>query len=849
MLRHTLKRTGLGAAVMTILVISLNSVILAATSPIVTVLKPITQGLRSPVRMAQDAAGNSFVADTRNGGVIKFNPYGVPVQTIPTAGVPQGIAIAQDGKLLVSQGAFVAILNVDGSEAGRLSGQFKYSNGIAVDDVTGFIYVTDSSAHEVQVYTASGAFSRRFGSRGTLAGQFSMPTGIAFEKTSRQLVVADTLNSRIQFFDVNGVYVKSIGVTGSGPMKFASPQGVAFEYSKDPIPVLSRMYVVDTFQGNVQVIDPAGAGTALYITGTNPLNNYIGSYGNANGQLMVPTDVAFDRQNSRLLVVNGFGNITAFGIDGGSNPVDKTPPTLAIDPVLANVSTANLTVTGTVAAGASLVVSVSTSAVAGPVVFTSSTTWKCDITGLAGGDNVITATATNAAGISASQSVAVKYTLPAPVIGFSASNPSLTNIANPVISGTVDAGATVTVTNTATSLSGAATVIGTTWTYTAALAEGANHLTITTQKPMSDVAVAGTDITLDTIAPKLTVSALANGSFTSTQVQNISGTVSDASAVNVLVNSQPVIVTNGAFSSAVTLAMGVNTISVVAVDAAGNATADTRTINFDNTQPVISVTAPMDNSLTNASVITVRGAVDKISTVVVSGVAAAMSGNAWTADVNLQSGLNTIEIAATDLYGNSTFVKRSVVLDTVKPVLAISSPAQDLAVNTSTITVSGTVSDSVNVSMTYSVNGVSAVVPISAGAFTFNLSLTIEGIYPVLLTVTDAAGNVTTATRNVIYDITPPTLTIDAYKGAAPASLSGTVEPGATVVVLENGVSIGKVAIGAVNGVWLADLTGVSYNPKLLSVVATDAAGNSTVKTLAQPGAGGAVIAKPKKIR
>lgn len=847
MLRHTMKHNCLLAALTVILVISLNCVVWGATAPVVTVLKPISQLLRSPVRMALDAAGNSYVADPRNSGIIKFNPYGVAVQTMPTAGVPQGVAIAQDGKLLVSQGTFVAILNPDGSEAGRLAGTFQSANGIAVDDVTGYIYVTDSGAHEVQVYTASGAFSKRFGSRGTLAGQLMMPTGITFEKTARQLAVADTLNSRIQFFDINGVYVKTIGAPGSGPMKFASPQGVAFEYSTDAVPVLNRMYVVDAYQGNVQVIDPAGTGAALYISGTNPLNNYIGSYGGASGQLMTPTDVIFDRQNSRLLVVNGFGNVSTFGIDGGSNPVDKTPPTLSIDPVLANVSTANLTISGTVDAGSSVVVTLSTTAVAAPVVVSaSSIAWKCDITGLVGGDNVITATATNANGISASQSVTVKYTLPAPVITFATTNPSLTNIANQVISGTVDAGSTVTVTNTATTISGDATVVGTAWSFPVALAEGPNHLTVTAQKPMSDKGSAAIDVTLDTIAPKLVVSALANGSYTSTQVQNIAGTVSDANAVSVLVNNQPVAVANGAFSTAVTLVIGANTVSVLAVDAAGNVAADTRTINFDNTQPVITVSAPMDNSLTNATTVTVTGMVDKTSTVVVAGAAAAMNGNLWSADVTLLPGLNTIEIVATDLYGNSSVVKRSVVQDSIKPVLAIISPAQDLAVNTSTITISGTVSDSVGVMLMYSVNGVTVPVPVVAGAFSFILNFTAEGVYPVLLTATDAAGNVTTATRNVIYDITPPALTIAAYNGAAPAILTGTVEPGATVVVFENGVSIGKVTVDTVNGSWQADLTGISYNPKLLTVVATDAAGNTTVKTLTLPGAG---ATKPRKTR
>lgn len=826
----------------------IDTVNAVSASPVVTVLSPVTQGLRSPVRVALDAEGNFFVADTRNGGVIKFNKYGIPVQSIQTAGVPQGIAIAQDGKLLVSQGAFVAMLNGDGSEAGRLDGQFVFADGIAVDDVTGFIYVTDSSAHKVLVFTASGTFVKSFGSRGTANALFFKPTGIAFEKISRQLAVVDTLNYRIQFFDVNGTFIKKIGIAGTGPMKFTSPQGVAFEYSKDAVPVLNRMYVVDSFQGNIQAIDPAGAGTALYMAGTNPLNNYIGSYGTANGQLSVPTDVVFDAQNSRLLVANGLGNVAAFGIDGGTNPVDTTPPTLAIDPVLANVSAPDLTISGSVGNNANIVITTSTIATAGPVVFTSSSTWKCDIKGLTGGDNVITVTATGAAGTSTQQSVNVKYTLPAPKITLSPASSTLTNSSTVTISGTVDAESTVTVTNTATTVTAPALVVGTTWSYAAALAEGSNHFSITAQKPMSEKAVASTDIVLDSAAPQLAVSALADGSYTSTQVQNITGTVSDAGSVNVLINNQPASISNNTFSSAVTLATGANVISVVAVDAAGNISADTRTINFDSTQPVINVSAPMDNSITNASVITVNGTVDKTAVVSVSGVVAVMSGNSWTADLNLPAGLNTIEITATDLYGNSSTVKRSVVQDSIRPLLAISSPSQDLATNKSIINISGTVSDNSELTLVYSANGQTASVPINAGNFTFDLPLSQEGMYPVLLTLTDAAGNTTSATRNVIYDITQPDLNIDGYKGNFPAALTGTMEPGAGVGVKDGVKSIGKVTVDSSTGTWLADLTGLSYNPKLVTVVATDAAGNSTVKTLAQAGTD-VNASKPKKTR
>lgn len=838
MVRRIQKLTGLSIVLMLATVISLPGSVFAATSPVVKILSPVSQGLRTPVSAALDSAGNYYVADPRNGGIVKYSPYGVLLKVIKTAGIPQSVAVAQDGRLLVSLGEAVVILNGDGSEAGRFSdssGPFKFgiANGMAVDDVTGFVSVVDSGTSEVVVFTASGLFSSRFGVRGSAAGQLSMPTGIAFEKLSRQLAVADTLNNRIQFFSVDGVWKKSIGSIGSGPLKFVSPQAVAFEYSKDPVPVLTRMYVVDTFQSNVQVIDPSGAGAALYFAGTNPLDNYIGSYGKANGQLMVPSGVIFDQKNSRLLVVNGFGNITVYGIDGGGNPVDTTPPALSIDPVLATVFVPNITISGTVGAGATVAVTTGAATMASPVVYTSSTTWKSDVTGLVAGANVISVTATDAAGnTTPAQSVGVTYVLPAPSFAVSSKVPALTNIANLVVAGTVDAGATVTVTNTKTSVSGSATVIGTSWSYPVTLSEGMNNIRVSAQRPMSNATAISLNVALDTAAPVLAVSALSNGSYTSNQVQNIYGTVTDANAVTVLVNNNPATLVNGSFSMPVTLATGSNLITVVASDAAGNsAPAANISIFFDAAKPVVSIASPVDNSFTNKTGLQISGSVDKPATVTVAGLPVTVdASNNWSANIDLKAGLNTVEVVATDLYGNTSTVKRSITLDAVKPILSITSPVQDVAVNTPNVTISGSVNDSSNTSLSYSLNGKDVPIPVTNGNFTFNVDFQAEGNYPVLITATDAAGNYTTATRNLIYDVTPPALTVNASTGVAPTSLSGTVESGASVVVKEGVNSIGKVT--ATSDTWSADLTGISYNPELLSVVAVDAAGNSSIKTL-----------------
>lgn len=847
MLVRVKKIAVMGVMTLATAVISLPVVSFAATSPTVTVLSPVSDGLRAPLRMALDAAGNMYVADQRVGGVVKFDAFGAQAKVIRTAASPVGLAFAQDGTLLVSQSSFVARYNVvTGDEVGRLSGgQLQAPVGIAVDDVTGYIYVADSLANQIEMYSASGVFVKAFG-KGVRAdasgatvlnpvGQLSMPTGVAFEKASRQIAVADTLDNRVQFFDVDGNYVRSFGnplptTLGSAinPMQFAAPVAVAFEYSKDPVPVLSRIYVVDSFQGNVQVVDPA-AFTALTVSGTS--KNYIGSAGALNGQLMVPSDVVFDSANSRLLVVNGLGNVTGYGIDGGKNPVfvDVIPPAFTVNPVPSEVTVGSLAVGGTVEAGSTVQVSVSGSAVVGIVTYAGSS-WSVQIDGLSVGSNTVTVTAKDAAGnVAAPQIANVTYLLPAPALTVSPVQ-SLTKSSVVTLTGTVDAGASVTVTNQTTSVTTNAVVNGASWSCDVALVEGANSLSVAAQKVQSAKSVAVIALTLDTMPPVLSVSALPSGSYVSTAVQNISGSVSDQNAVSVTVNGVAAVLTNNVFSIPVSLLNGSNQISVVAADAAGNTTVDSRTIYFDATRPVITVQEPVDVSYTSSALLNVSGSVDKVSSVTVSGIAAAVQGNNWSAAVELVPGVNTVEIVATDLYGNTSSVKRSVTLDTSKPDLAVVSPAQDIAVNVPNVQISGTVVDATALTLEYSVNGTVGVVPVSAGTYSFNIDFATEGNYPVALTAKDSAGNTSTVVRNVIYDKTPPLFTLNQVNGVMPSKISGTVEAGSSVVVKDGVNQVGTVQIA--NGSWSADLTGVNYTPAALLAIATDAAGNSTSKSL-----------------
>lgn len=385
------------------LAISLTSASFAATAPVTTVLTPpVTKHLGSPLRLAFDAKGAFFVTDPRMGGISKFDSLGQFIQLIKTPEAPQGIAINDQGNLIVSQGNSVAILDQNGSEIGHLGsgvGQFKKANGIAID-AAGYIYVSDTLDNNVKVFTANGMFVKTLGSKGTGPGQFSMPTGITYEKASNQIAVADTQNGRIQFFNASGNYdyIKTIGTFGFAPLQFRSPGGIAFDYSTTGS--LNRMYVADTYLNSIQVIDATGTGAYLATIGNNGL---------ASGQLTEPVDVVFDPATQRLAVVSSSGKVSFFGIDGGATPTEITQ-TLSVSPLPNVVRTSSISVNGTIKSSAAITVKTNTSATASTITYTSSGTWTCIIKGLVLGPNQISITATDFNGVVSKHSVSITYT-------------------------------------------------------------------------------------------------------------------------------------------------------------------------------------------------------------------------------------------------------------------------------------------------------------------------------------------------------------------------------------------------------------------------------------------------------
>ncbi|HEY5974667.1 MAG TPA: hypothetical protein VIU41_08000, partial [Geobacteraceae bacterium] len=295
---------------------------------------------------------------------------------------------------------------------------------------------------------------------------------------------------------------------------------------------------------------------------------------------------------------------------------------------------------------------------------------------------------------------------------------------------------------------------------------------------------------------------------------------------------------DGSFSYALVLKNGVNGINIAATDSAGNKAADTRAVTLDQTAPVLSVTAPADNSKTGKALLEASGTVDETSTVTVKMndivQSAVMNGGAFTASIILEPGYNTIEIIATDLAGNQSSLKRTVIFDDQVPSLAAIVPSQDIRTNQTRLTIKGTVNDALtSVGVTIRKDSEIFTPPVIDGTFEQSLNFTEEKTYGIVVTATNEVGTSASVQRNVIYDITPPVLGIDPVTNpiSQPSlSVTGTREAGTAVTVSCAMATAGEVSYPTATS-WKADISGLREGDNVITAASADAAGNAVRAT------------------
>ena len=213
------------------------------------------QQLQGPVGVAVDRSGGSagdvYVTDSQNNRVEKFGPSGVFLAAWGW-GVSNGAAESQ-----------VCTTGCQAGIAGSENGQFSTPTGVAVDPVSGDVYVFNAGDGLVEKFSPAGVFvAPQFGGLGSGNGTFASEDGgsnLAVD-SSGDVYVADSGNHVVQKFTSAGVFLPPM--IGEGVL--SSPKGVAVDSS-------GNVYVADGSNRNVQKFNSSGVAVSTLDGGGSEL--------------------------------------------------------------------------------------------------------------------------------------------------------------------------------------------------------------------------------------------------------------------------------------------------------------------------------------------------------------------------------------------------------------------------------------------------------------------------------------------------------------------------------------------------------------------------------------------------
>ncbi|MFU8015018.1 Ig-like domain-containing protein [Pseudomonas aeruginosa] len=504
-------------------------------------------------------------------------------------------------------------------------------------------------------------------------------------------------------------------------------------------------------------------------------------------------------------------NATASDPSGNASP----PASVTVDAVAPATPVVNpsngTTLSGTAEPGATVTLTDGNGNPIGQVTADGSGNWSFTPgTPLANG-TVVNATATDASGnTSPGSSVTVDSVAPAtPVV-----NPSN----GTTLSGTAEPGATVTLTDGNGNPIGQVTADGSgNWSFTPStpLADG-TVVNATATDPAGNTSGQGST-TVDGVAPATPTVNLSNGS-------SLSGTAEPGSTVILTDgNGNPIAeVTadgsgNWTYTPSTPIANG-TVVNVVAQDAAGNSSPGA-SVTVDSQAPAAPVLNPSNGTTLSgtaepgATVTLTDGNGNPIGQVTADG-----SGNwSFTPGTPLANG-TVVNATATDASGN-TSPGSSVTVDSVAPATPVVNPSNGT-------TLSGTAEPGATVTLTDgSGNPIGQVTADGSGNWSFTPSTPLADGTVVNATATDPAGNTSGQGSTTVDAIAPATPTVNLSNGS---SLSGTAEPGSTVILTDgNGNPIAEVTADG-SGNWTYTPSTPIANGTVVNVVAQDAAGNSS---------------------
>lgn len=261
--------------------------------------------------------------------------------------------------------------------------------------------------------------------------------------------------------------------------------------------------------------------------------------------------------------------------------------------------------------------------------------------------------------------------------------------------------------------------------------------------------------TVDTIPPKFLSLTPAEGSVLTSPKVTIQGTVDDPQATVVLANVGPatntsVSGTTLSFSFPVTLAPGPNTLTLTAVDKAGNST--TTTLHLIVSAVSVTVTSPASGVTIQGDSVLVTGTfTGPINTgITVNGVVAAQAGDRFYAQVPLQPGNNPLTVTATSPEGFTATQTLTVTSTGPGPIQVKADPTSGIGPLTVSFTVQNNTQNAITkIEADFDGNGTTDFTTTNPAAV-IQYTYTTPGVYQASFKVRDAQNNLYTVTQIVV---------------------------------------------------------------------------------------------------
>lgn len=254
-----------------------------------------------------DAAGRILVTDAGRHAIFVFDEaqadFDIWYDAAPGVEFlsPVGIAVAQNGNLVVADAELgeVFVLSDEGAPIGRFGhSTLIRPTGVSVDRSNGEIYVADTGAHEIKVFSAQLEALRTIGIPGGEPGQLNSPMHISVR--GDRLYVSDTLNARVQIYSTSdGTLQDVVGSRGTYVGNMVRPKGVTVDSD-------GNIYVVESYHDHLLIYDSEGRFLLP-----------IGGNGTSIGEFFLPAG-AWSDADDRIFIADMFnGRVVIFQFVGG----------------------------------------------------------------------------------------------------------------------------------------------------------------------------------------------------------------------------------------------------------------------------------------------------------------------------------------------------------------------------------------------------------------------------------------------------------------------------------------------------------------------------------------------------